>query len=152
MARQSNQTTEFVQRLFKEVFEGGQLDVADEILTPDFTFQYPFPGFPPGAEGIKEFAKTFHAAFPKFEVEIHSLFGDEDGVLIRWTFRGEHKGDLLGVPASNKYVTFSAIGEYVNHGIGGRLTAGWLEMDTLGLMQQVGAVPPTNNLLPGVKQ
>src|SRR5436305_13216617 len=141
MANASNQTQEFVHRLFKEVFEKAKLEAADEILTSDFTFQYLFPGFPPGAEGIKEFVRTFHAAFPKFEVEIHDLFGDADSVAIRWTFRGEHKGNLLGISPSNKYVTFSAIGVYRNRGIGGRLTSGWLEMDTLGLLQQVGAVP-----------
>ncbi|HEX4963217.1 MAG TPA: ester cyclase [Thermoanaerobaculia bacterium] len=152
MASQSNQTVEFVRRLFKEVFEGGKVDAADEILTPDFTFQYPFPGFPPGAEGIKEFVKTFHQAFPKFEVEVHDLFGDADGVAIRWTLRGHHKGSLLGIPASDKYVTISAIGVYRNHGHGGRLTSGWLELDTLGLLQQIGTVPPTNQLLPGLKK
>jgi len=153
MANAPNQRVELVRRLFREVFEGGRLEVADEILTPDFTFQYPFPGFPPGAEGIKEFVRTFHSAFPKFEVEINDLFGDGDGVAIRWTLRGEHKGDLLGIPPSNRYVTFSAIGVYrPPDGPEGQLASGWLEMDTLGLLQQLGAVAPTNQLLPGVKK
>lgn len=153
MASAPSQRVEYVRRLFKEVFEKGKLEVADEILTPDFTFQYPFPGFPPGAEGIKEFVKTFHTAFPQFEVEIHDLFGDGEGVAIRWTLRGQHAGDFLGIPASNKYVSLSAIGIYrPPDGPGGQLASGWLEMDTLGLFQQIGVVPPTNNLLPGVRK
>ena len=144
-----SQAVELVRRLFKEVFEAGKLDAADEILAPDFTFQYPFPGFAAGAEGIKQFVKVFHNAFPGFELEVHDLFGTEDRVAIRWTLRGHHKGDLLGAPASGNYVTLSAIGLY--HGGHHHLNAGWLEMDTLGLLQQVGTVPPTNGLLPGLR-
>ncbi|MEA2601355.1 MAG: hypothetical protein QOF89_2347 [Acidobacteriota bacterium] len=149
---QGSQAVELVRRLFKEVFEAGKLEAADDILTPDFTFQYPFPGFSPGAEGIKEFVKVFHDAFPSFELEVHDLFGTADAVAIRWTLRGQHKGALLGVPASGKYVTLSAIGVYHPHHGKGRLKAGWLELDTLGLLQQIGAVEPTNKLLPGLRK
>lgn len=150
MAATESQTIGLVRKLFKEVFEKGDLAAADQIVTPDFTFQYPFPGFAPGPEGLKEFVKVFHEAFPKFELEIHDLFGEES-VAIRWTLRGHHKGRLLGVPASGKYVTLSAIGVYPppHHG---RLSAGWLELDTLGLFQQIGVVAPYNQLLSGLRE
>jgi predicted ester cyclase len=148
-----------VRRLFKEVFEAGKGEVADEILSPDFTFQYPFPGFPPGAEGIRAFVKVFHDAFPGFELEIHDLFASADDELaaIRWTLRGHHNGDFLGIAPTGRYVTLSAIGLYgnrgvvVHHKVGPTLTSGWLELDTLGLLQQAGAVPATNTLLPGLR-
>lgn len=158
MATESH-TLELVKSLFKEVFEAGKLDVADKILSPDFTFQYPFPGFPPGAEGIKSFVKVFHDAFPGFELEVHDLFAsaDDDLVAIRWTLRGHHKGDFLGVAPTGKYVTLSAIGVYQDRGpirdakVGATLTSGWLELDTLGLLQKIEAVAPTNKLLPGLR-
>jgi steroid delta-isomerase-like uncharacterized protein len=149
---QGSSAVELVRKLFKEVFEAGNLDVADEILTPDFTFAYPFSGFSPGAEGIKEFTRTFHDAFPGFKVEVHQLFGTEQDVAIRWTLQGEHQGDLLGIPASGKFVKLSAIGLYGIHRHHHQLSAGWLEMDTLGMLQQIGAVPPTNRLLPGLRK
>lgn len=139
-----------VRRLFKEVFEAGKGEVADEILAPDFTFQYPFPGFPPGPEGIRRFVKVFHDAFPGFELEVHHLFGTEEHAAIRWTLRGHHKGDFLGVAPTGKYVTLSAIGIYSN-GLPGKLSSGWLELDTLGLLQQLELVAPTNKLLPGLR-
>jgi predicted ester cyclase len=158
MATESH-TLGLVRRLFKEVFEAGKGEVADEILSPDFTFQYPFPGFPPGAEGIRTFVQVFHAAFPAFELEVHDLFAsaDDDLVAIRWTLRGHHKGDFLGIAPTGKYVTLSAIGVYHNRGVvvnakvGPTLTSGWLELDTLGLLQQIGAVATTNTLLPGLR-
>jgi SnoaL-like polyketide cyclase len=152
-----------VQILFTQVFRDGQFDLAEQILARDFRFQYPFPGFSPGTEGIVEFSKLFHAAFPKFELEIHDLWGgplhtdrglsdDECDVRIgiRWTFRGTHQGDFLGVKPSSKYATFTAIGEYgpVRSSGGSRLAAGWLELDTLGLLQQLRVVSPITEILP----
>jgi predicted ester cyclase len=145
-----------VRKLFTEVFKEGKFDVADQILTDDFRFQYPFPGFPPGPEGIKEFAKCFHNAFSGFELEINDIFGasgyTDFKVAIRWTFRGHHTGDFLGVKATNEYVTFSAIGFYGGGGGGSfQLSSGWLEMDTLGMLQQMRAVAPLPQILPAVR-
>ena len=145
-----------VNRLFTDVFRDAKLAVADEVLTKDFRFQYPFPGFPPGPEGIKEFTKVVHGAFPGFQLEIHDLFGTEGKdavqVAIRWTLRGHHKGDFLGAKASGNYVTVSAIGVYMTHGLRSPLLAsGWLEMDTLGLLQQMKVVSPLSDLLPSLR-
>ena len=162
-------STKAVETLFTQVFRDGNYEVADKILTDDFRFQYPFPGFAPGPEGIKQFSKEFHQAFPGFEVEVNDLFGTEDEngdaeVSIRWTMRGQHTGPFLGIEPTGKYVTVSAIGIYIGGetppdiaGVGanengeGTLRAGWLEMDTLGLLQQLGAVQPLQEVLTGLR-
>jgi len=166
MSELINNATTAVRRLFTDVFGAGHVDVADEILTRDFRFQYPFAGFPPGVEGLVAFTKAFHSAFPNFELEINELYGGAVGevenariedvrVGIRWTFRGTHKGDFLGARATGKYATFSAIGEYRPGGggrpPGGKLSAGWLEMNTLGLLQHLEVVRPTPTLLPTLR-
>jgi predicted ester cyclase len=165
-----------VRRLFTEVFRDGQFNVAQEILTPDFRFQYPFPGFSPGIDGMVEFSKVFHGAFPKFELEIQDLFGgpshpnikvpdtkvlDESDLRIgiRWNFRGTHRGDFLGIRPTSKYAEFSAIGIYGPKGGGGggggipagsKLATGWLEMDTVGLLGHLNVVQPITKMLPGL--
>jgi SnoaL-like polyketide cyclase len=163
-------STQAVEALFTQVFRDGDYDLADKILTEDFRFQYPFPGFAPGPEGIKQFSREFHQGFPGFEVEVNDLFGAETAsgeaeVSIRWTLRGQHTGPFLGIPPTGNYVTVSAIGVYVGHppelGGGnlsheggaaeGTLKAGWLEMDTLGLLQQLGAVKPLQEVVPNLR-
>ena len=160
-------STQAVEALFTQVFRDGNYDLADEILTDDFRFQYPFPGFAPGPEGIKQFSREFHQGFPGFEVEVNDLFGTETAsgeaeVTIRWTLRGRHTGPFLGIQPTGNYVTVSAIGIYTGKEqappIGefdapseGTLKAGWLEMDTLGLLQQVGAVKPLQEIVPNVR-
>ena len=141
-----------VKRLFLEVFERGKVDLVDEILTEDFRFQYPFPGFSSGSEGIKEFTKVFHRAFGNFQVEIHEIFGghvdDKAQVAIRWTLRGTHGGPFLGVAPTGAYVTVHAIGIYVGGGQK-KLQSGWLELNSHSLLHQLGTIPSIEDLLPG---
>ena len=164
-------STQAVETLFTQVFRDGNYDLADKILTDDFRFQYPFPGFAPGPEGIKQFSREFRQGFPGFEVEVNDLFGTETAsgeaeVSIRWTLRGRHTGTFLGIQPTGNYVTVSAIGVYTGPRkpgdplpIGttpdgtseGTLQAGWLEMDTLGLLQQIGAVQPLQDLVPNLR-
>src|SRR3954469_8595431 len=101
-----------VRRLFTEVFQGHQLDVADEILMPDFTLAYPFPGFAPGVQGSKDFVSAFHGAFSELTIEIRDIFGTNGQVTVRWTARGKHTGELLGAAPSGEYVKVLAIGFY----------------------------------------
>ena len=162
-------STQAVEALFTQVFRDGNYDLADEILTEDFRFQYPFPGFAPGPESIKQFSREFHQGFPGFEVEVNDLFGTETAsgeaeVSIRWTLRGHHTGPFLGIQPTGNYVTVSAIGVYTGGekppfpdgttegtSLGTSLKAGWLEMDTLGLLQQLGAVKPLQELVPNLR-
>jgi hypothetical protein len=162
-------STQAVKALFTQVFRDGNYDLADEILTEDFRFQYPFPGFAPGPEGIKQFSREFHQGFPGFELEVHDLFGTENQsgdaeVTIRWTLRGKHTGPFLGIQPTGNDVTVSAIGIYtgpgqkppvdqsaLGTGAEGTLNAGWLEMDSLGLLQQLGTVKPLQGVVPTLR-
>jgi predicted ester cyclase len=140
-----------VDNLFRSVFHGRAHDQLDQLLEPDFTFQYPFPGFSSGASGIREFSELFHAAIPGFEFDINDLFGTSDKVAIRWTLRGRHNGTFLGIAPTGRYVTLSAIGIYIG-GRGGSIGAGWLEMDTLKMLQDMNVIPDSRTLLPGLRQ
>jgi hypothetical protein len=159
-------STQAVEALFTQVFRDGNYDLADQILTDDFRFQYPFPGFAPGPEGIKQFSREFRQGFPGFEVEVNDLFGSETAsgeaeVTIRWTLRGRHTGPFLGIEPTGNYVTVSAIGIYTGKEgppvlnesapAEGTLKAGWLEMDSLGLLQQLGAVKPLQEVVPNLR-
>jgi hypothetical protein len=157
-------STQAVETLFTQVFRDGNYDLADQILTDDFRFQYPFPGFAPGPEGIKQFSREFRQGLPGFEVEVNDLFGTETAsgeaeVTIRWTLRGRHTGPFLGIQPTGNYVTVSAIGIYtggkkpptLNEAPEGTLKAGWLEMDSLGLLQQLGAVKPLQEIVPNLR-
>ena len=59
--------------------------------------------------------------------------------MTRWTATGTHDGDALGVPASGKTTTVTGIG--IDRFEDGKIVEVWGNWDTLGMLQQIGAIP-----------
>jgi predicted ester cyclase len=78
-------------------------------------------------------------AFPDGHMTIDDLVVEGDKVVARYTLTGTHKGEFMGIPATNKKVTGWVI--EIDRVAGGKCVEGWSRMDTLGLMQQLGVVP-----------
>jgi len=57
----------------------------------------------------------------------------------RWTYRGTHKSELMGIAPTGKQVTVTGI--CIDRIVGGKIAEEWGEMDNLGMMQQLGVVP-----------
>ncbi len=129
-----------VRRWFEELFNGRRLEVADEIVAPDHVDHDPtLPGTPTGPEGVKETVRLYHGAFPDAHITIEDQVAEGDLVVTRWTGRGTHRGDLMGVPPSGNEVTVPGI--TINRISGGKIAESWDSYDALGMMQQVGAIP-----------
>ena len=58
---------------------------------------------------------------------------------VRWTARGTHQGELLGITPTGK--KFSITGISFLRIANGKIAEQWVNWDTLGLLQQLGAVP-----------
>lgn len=61
-------------------------------------------------------------------------------MVTRFSLSGTRKGELLGIPPTSNRV--SGTGSLVFRIAGGKLVEGWLNWDMLGLMRQLGVVPP----------
>jgi steroid delta-isomerase-like uncharacterized protein len=137
MSIQDNKT--LARREFEELWVKGNAAAADELHAPDVVDHMRGPGQAPGREGIKQAAALQHRALPA-EGTIHGMIAEGDTVA-RWeTFRGTHEGELLGLPATHKPFTMTAID--VLRIVDGKIVEVWHQEDLLGLMQQLGAVPP----------
>jgi steroid delta-isomerase-like uncharacterized protein len=125
-----------VRRVFEEALNAGDDAVLDELLAADYT-NHDMPAPAPGPEGFKQVIAQFRAAFPDMAVTIEDEFADGDLVGTRGRFTGTHKGDFMGIPASGmpidiKYIDLWRVRD-------GKLAENWVQMDTAGLMQQIGA-------------
>ena len=58
----------------------------------------------------------------------------------RWTVHGTHTGDWMGIPATGKEIVMT--GNNVFRIANGKIAECWAESDALGLMQQLGVIPP----------
>jgi predicted ester cyclase len=61
-------------------------------------------------------------------------------VVVRWTTRGTHKGELMGIPATGKPVVVTGIDIFQISS--GKVVESWINWDALGMMQQLGVIPP----------
>ncbi len=129
-------------RFHMAIFQRGNLDVADEIVSRDFVIHS--PGLPPsmqrGPEGVKEFARMIRAAFPDdLRITHDDTISSENRVVIRWTSSGTQKGELMGNPPSGRKTTVTGIDIF--RVANGKLVELWQNWDQLGMLQQIGAVP-----------
>jgi predicted ester cyclase len=128
-------------RFMEEVANQGHLAAVDELMAPDFTEHEAMPpGTPPGREGVKQAFAMVRAALPDLRVAIDDEIAEGDRVVFRETWRGTHRGELLGTAPTGKAVEFGVID--IVRVAGGKIVDHWAQTDWLSLLQQIGALPP----------
>jgi steroid delta-isomerase-like uncharacterized protein len=136
----TEQSKALVRRMVEEIFNRGNVSLADEFLAPDFIEREELPpGIPSGREGVIQMTAMLRSAFPDFKATIDDIIAEGDKVVIRQTWTGTHKGEFMGVPPTGKSVSFGVID--IIRVAGGKFVEHWGQMDSMGLMQQRGAIP-----------
>jgi steroid delta-isomerase-like uncharacterized protein len=130
-----------VVRRYGEDFWGkGNLAIADALFTPDIRDHHPeLPNQAPGREGQQQVLSVFRTAFPDLQVTNDDIIAEGEKVVLRWTARGTHRGELLGIPPTGRQVTIRGID--ILRLEGGKIAERWAESNSLELMQQLGVIP-----------
>ena len=129
-----------IRRFYDEVWNQGNLAAVDELTAPDFVEHNPQPGIPPDREGLKQLVTVYRTAFPDTQFTVEDLIVEGDKAVVRWTARGTHQQELMGIPPTGKQATVTGIDIY---GIKNGMTAEhWGNFDQLGMLQQLGVIPP----------
>jgi steroid delta-isomerase-like uncharacterized protein len=134
------QNKALVRRLVDEVINQGNMSVIDKLFAPDFVEHEKLPPeIPPGREAPKLLFTMLRSAFPDFKATIEHLVAEGDTVVVSMAWTGTQKGEFMGVPATGKSISIGVIdiirlaeGKFVEH---------WGIMDSMALMQQLGAIP-----------
>jgi steroid delta-isomerase-like uncharacterized protein len=128
-------------RLMEEAFSQGNMDVVDEIIAPDYVHHFPDDpeGGVRGPEGMKDLMGSFRSAFPDIQATIEEQVAEEDKMVMRYTARGTHEGELQGIPPTSRRVT--VMGVVMSRTAGGKMVESWELYDNLGMMQQLGLAP-----------
>lgn len=129
-----------IRREVEEFWNTGNLDVIDEIYAADLVFHNPFAPHVREIEGYKQYAMAVFTGFPDFHLTIEDLVAGGDKVTKRWTARGTQTGEFLGIPPTGKQVTLTGI--VIFRIAGGKIVEIWENYDALGMMQQLGVIPP----------
>ena len=115
-------------------------DALDRILSPDYVLHDPaLPEEVRGAEGLRELLAEYRTAIGGVRLTIDHQFTDGDNVATRWFVRGRHQGELMGASPSGREIAFSGV--TISRCRDGKIVEEWEICDTLGLLQQIGAIP-----------
>jgi len=121
-----------VRRLWEEVWNNRELDVVDEIMSPDY------------AAHERRFFPRWLETFPDTQFILYDMVAEGDKVVSRITFRGTQQGEYMGIAATGKQVEVKGV--WIHRLEGGRIVEGqeWGYVDRLGLLRQLGATvaPP----------
>jgi steroid delta-isomerase-like uncharacterized protein len=128
-----------VQRWWQDLWNRGDLAVADQIIAPNFTDYDPqSPWVPPGIDGCKALVSGYRTVFPDLHFTIEQQVAGGDSVVSHWRGRGTHRAELMGIPATGKPIDVQGIS--VLHLENGKIYHQTTIWDALGLLQQIGAV------------
>jgi steroid delta-isomerase-like uncharacterized protein len=133
----AEETIAVVDRVRAEVYNTGNFDVMPEIFAEGYLHG---SANGPDAIGIAEGARRiggFVTALPDLEWTFDEAIAEDDRVAARWTTRGTHDGDLLGLAPTGKPVEFTGISFFTVRC--GMVIEFQTEMDAAGLLEQVGA-------------
>ena len=125
-----------MRRFYDEVVNKGNLAEIDERIAQDLIEHNPPPGVPSGPEGMKQSVAMFRAAFPDIHVTIHDVLAEGDKVVVRATASGTHRGELMGIPATERRIAVDEI--HIVRCVDGKVVEHWGVEDSLGMMQQLG--------------
>jgi steroid delta-isomerase-like uncharacterized protein len=136
MSKEANKS--LIRRAFEQGMNSRNLGVFDEIVAPHYV-NHDMPAPKPGPEGLKQVLLMFTEAFPDMQITLHDVIGEGETVMTRGSWKGTHKGAFRGIPATGKAVDvkFMDAWRFEN----GKAVENWVQMDMLGLMQQLGVVP-----------
>jgi predicted ester cyclase len=90
-------------------------------------------------EQYKQLSTALYKAFPDLDFIIEDIVAEGDKVVIRFIFRGTHKGEFMGIAPTEK--KFTEAGITIFRITGRKVAEAWAVHDTFGLMQQLGAIP-----------
>ncbi len=136
----SEENKAIARRAIEELFNQGNLDVADELIAPNYVNHDPVsPEEARGPEGFKQLVCGFRSAFPDLHFRIEDQIAEGDTAMTRWSALGTHQGELMGIAPTGNQVSVTGVG--IDRIAGGKIEETWVYYDALGMLRQLGVVP-----------
>jgi len=140
-----------VRRYFEEA--PYNIEICDQIFAPQ-VFWHALnhssdPDFISDPQAEKTAYTKHKTLWGGWSESIDEMIAEGDRVMVRWTFRGMHQGEYLGIPPTNKTVTFSGI--YIFRIQDNHIGEVWNLWDQVGEWQQLGILPETAEILYQIK-
>jgi predicted ester cyclase len=104
----TEQNKAVVRRFMAEVLTGRNLDMADEMLAPNYV------NLSTGTDlaAFKGFITGMRSAFSDLRIETDDLVAEGDAVVARWKMEATHTGSLMGESPTGKKISSRGLTYY----------------------------------------
>ena len=137
------QNNAIAEKFFDSVWNKGDFSVLDTLIAPDAVDHSTVGGKVKSEKGSASFraiVSMFRHSMQDIRLTIEQEVYADDKVVHRWSLKGTDTGGLMGMPPSGKVLTFT--GTTIVRMRDGMIVERWANVDELGLLQQLGVVPP----------
>jgi steroid delta-isomerase-like uncharacterized protein len=125
---------EVVRRFFEELWNAGDLAVADDLLSPAHVHHIGEQRLH-GPQGVKDTVATFRRAFPDLHFALEDVVSDGARVVVRWIATGTQEGPFYDLPPTGRSARWSGIDLVCVEG--GRIVELWANADSMTLFEQL---------------
>jgi steroid delta-isomerase-like uncharacterized protein len=134
---------ELVRRMDEEVWNKGNLEIMDELYSPDFVWHFlPTGSETIGLDSLREQVRSHRKAFPDWTEKIKHIVAEGDLVVIHFISTGTNDGSFLGNPPTGKSIRINEMSIF--RIADGKIAEQWLIPDLLSLNQQLGFISQSN--------
>jgi steroid delta-isomerase-like uncharacterized protein len=128
-----------IRAFIDDILNNGRFDRAVDLVKQDFVELDPLPGQQQGREGLIAVIQQMRSAFSGMHWVVKEMIAEGETVVTRFQWTGVHRGPFLGIPATGNSVAVNGV--VIDLLEAGKMSESRILMDTLGLMQQLGALP-----------
>src|SRR5262245_36297884 len=134
-----------VRRLFEDGFNAGNLEVVDELVTPDVVTHNPLIlDAPTGPDSVRGAIEMLHRAFSDLHVEVLDMIAEGDRVAVFLRISGTNTGDYRRGGATQRRASMRAF--FIWRIADGRLAENWGVADRFDFLQQLGMIPSDDEI------
>lgn len=138
-----------IERFVEELWNGRNLEVADEIFSENcVTHQLqsgsPVTSAPRDPETIKQHVREWIESFPDLTFSVEQMVASGERVASHLTMHGTHSRTWMGIAPTGKQISIELM--TIHRIEAGKIVEDWVLVDSLGLFQQLGIVPEREQL------
>ena len=144
------QAKHIIKRFVEELWNARRLDVVDQIFSEDCVTHQLHSGVSAapahrGPQEMKEHVSGWLMSFPDLRFNIEQMIAERDRVVSQLVMEGTHQGTWMGISPTGKRLQIRMI--TIHRIANGKIAEDWVLVESIGLFQQLGAVPDTAELI-----
>ena len=136
----TEQNKSIVRRWIEEGWNKANIGLIDPVYAANFVQHDPNVPMPVrSADDLKNYVGAYLTAFPDLHFTVEDLVAEGDRVVWRFNSHATHLGVLMGIPPTGKQALVTGI--VIFRLAESRIAEAWVNIDALGMLQQIGVIP-----------